>query len=66
MKIMETDVNKKPNAMVEVIDNGPLRIKGNIILIDLKKDITDSPAEVDLCRCGRSGNKPYCDDSHKK
>ncbi len=57
--------NKKSLTIVEVIDDGPLKISGNIILKDLKKDIIDNPAEVFLCRCGRSGNKPYCDDSHK-
>ena len=63
--IMETNENKKSLTIVEVIDNGPLKISGNIILKDLKKDIIDNPTEVYLCRCGRSGNKPYCDRSHK-
>ena len=51
---------------VEIIDLGPLRIKGNFILKDLKRDKESIPGEVFLCRCGKSGNKPYCDDSHKK
>jgi len=63
--IMETNENKKSLTIVEVIDNGPLKISGNIILKDLKKDIIDNPTEVYLCRCGLSGNKPYCDSSHK-
>ena len=62
---METTDKKKSLTIVEVIDDGPLKISGNIILKDLKKDIINNPAEVFLCRCGRSGNKPYCDDSHK-
>ena len=66
MVIMEADNQKKASAVVEVIDGGPLKITGHIVLRDLKKDITETPAEVLLCRCGHSGNKPYCDDSHKK
>jgi CDGSH-type Zn-finger protein len=62
---MEANDDKTASAIVEVIDGGPLKITGPIILKDLKKDITDSPIEVYLCRCGRSRNKPYCDESHK-
>jgi CDGSH-type Zn-finger protein len=62
---METTDKKKSLTIVEIIDDGPLKISGNIILKDLKKDIINNPTEVFLCRCGRSGNKPYCDDSHK-
>ncbi|MFN8211263.1 MAG: CDGSH iron-sulfur domain-containing protein [Bacteroidales bacterium] len=63
---MEDNKELKPQAIIEVIDNGPIKITGNILLSDSKRDIMESPVEVLLCRCGRSGNKPYCDDSHKK
>lgn len=63
---MEENKEIKAQAIIEVLDNGPIRITGNILLTDSKKDIMESPAEVWLCRCGRSQNKPYCDESHKK
>jgi len=59
------DVNK-PKAIVEVIDFGPLKITGNIILKDMQRDKEDSSKEIWLCRCGNSDNKPYCDGSHKR
>jgi CDGSH-type Zn-finger protein len=62
---METNESKKSLTIVEVIDRGPLKISGNLILKDLKKDIVDNPVEVYLCMCGHSENKPYCDCSHK-
>jgi CDGSH-type Zn-finger protein len=62
---MKTNDNRNSTAMVEIIDHGPLRITGNILLRDPKKEISDNPVEVYLCRCGRSCNKPYCDGSHK-
>lgn len=62
---METTDNKTASALVEVIDGGPLKITGQIILKDQKKDIEVSPVEVYLCRCGHSCSKPYCDGSHK-
>jgi CDGSH-type Zn-finger protein len=62
---MDGKENNKASALVEVIDGGPLKITGQILLKDQKKDISDNPVEVYLCRCGRSCNKPYCDESHK-
>jgi CDGSH-type Zn-finger protein len=63
---MEDKKEFKPQAIIEVTENGPIKITGRILLLDSKRDITDSPDEVYLCRCGRSGSKPYCDESHKK
>jgi CDGSH-type Zn-finger protein len=60
----EKDV-KKPQATVEIIESGPLKITGNFILKDLKRESETTPGEIWLCRCGRSGNKPFCDESHK-
>jgi CDGSH iron-sulfur domain-containing protein 3 len=64
--VMDENKDFKPQALIEVQDMGPIKITGNILLTDSKRDITDNPTEVYLCRCGRSQNKPYCDDSHKK
>jgi CDGSH iron-sulfur domain-containing protein 3 len=63
---MEENIKNKSQALIEVIDFGELKITGNFLLKDLQRDKEDSPGEVSLCRCGKSANKPYCDDSHKK
>jgi CDGSH iron-sulfur domain-containing protein 3 len=63
---MEEKKENKPQAVIEVIDFGPLKITGNFLLKDLKRDKEELPAEVKLCICGKSANKPYCDESHKK
>ena len=65
-KKMEDKKGNKSHAIIEVIDSGPLRITGNFILKDLQRDKESIPDEIYLCRCGRSSNKPYCDESHKK
>lgn len=62
---MEGNDKKDSVAIVEVIDNGPVKITGQIVLRDLKKDTTETVTEVYLCRCGHSCIKPYCDDSHR-
>ncbi|HLN21617.1 MAG TPA: CDGSH iron-sulfur domain-containing protein [Bacteroidales bacterium] len=58
--------SEKQKVQVEVIENGPLRITGHFILRDLKRDFEDKPDVIELCRCGKSNNKPYCDGSHLK
>ena len=63
---MEEKKEYKPQAVIEIVDNGPIKITGNIMLRDSKHDIMESPLEVYLCRCGKSDNKPYCDGSHKR
>jgi CDGSH-type Zn-finger protein len=63
---MEEKKENKSQAIVEVLDSGPLKITGHFLIKDIKRDKEESPGEVLLCRCGKSGNKPYCDDSHLK
>jgi CDGSH iron-sulfur domain-containing protein 3 len=66
---MEENKENKENksqATIEIIDFGPLKITGNFLLKDLKRDNEISLSEVRLCRCGKSQNKPFCDESHKK
>lgn len=63
---MENDNGKKERVKVEVIENGPLRITGNFILKDLKRNNEESTDFIELCICGRTRTKPYCDGSHEK
>jgi CDGSH iron-sulfur domain-containing protein 3 len=63
---MEEKKEKKPQAVVEVTDFGPLKITGNFIIRDVKRATNEVCHEVCLCRCGKSANKPFCDDSHLK
>jgi CDGSH iron-sulfur domain-containing protein 3 len=65
-KTMEEKKELKSQAFVEVTDSGPLKITGNFIVKDIKRDKEELVKEVWLCRCGKSGNKPYCDNSHVK
>ena len=46
--------------------NGPLKLEGPLELVSGGNRTLDRMESVKLCRCGHSGNKPYCDGSHKK
>ncbi|HEX2970016.1 MAG TPA: CDGSH iron-sulfur domain-containing protein [Bacteroidales bacterium] len=62
---MESSSDKQRVKMV-VVENGPLKITGRVILKDLKRDNEESTDYVELCLCGRTRNKPFCDGSHEK
>lgn len=46
--------------------NGPLEIKGAFTIYDEDGAVLYSGSETWLCRCGGSGNKPFCDSTHKR
>lgn len=53
---------------VIVRNNGPLRLEGDITLVDQdgRSFGLGGRAAIGLCRCGQSANKPFCDGSHNK
>jgi CDGSH-type Zn-finger protein len=46
--------------------NGPLRVAGNLEIMNADGQVIFYGGEVSLCRCGRSSNKPFCDGTHNK
>ena len=51
---------------VEVTPNGPYLIKTECLIVHSDGREETKTGTVALCRCGASGNKPYCDGSHRK
>ncbi|HSR67133.1 MAG TPA: CDGSH iron-sulfur domain-containing protein [Acidobacteriota bacterium] len=49
-------------------NNGPLRISGDFKIFDAEGNQFDLAGRtvISLCRCGRTGNSPFCDGSHKE
>ncbi|MHC4407655.1 MAG: CDGSH iron-sulfur domain-containing protein [Planctomycetota bacterium] len=52
---------------INVFDNGPLLVKGQVKLLDSEGNSYDLEGKesIALCRCGASANKPFCDGAHK-
>lgn len=50
---------------IELALNGPLLVKGTIQVKHADGRIEVKETKCALCRCGASGNKPYCDGSHR-
>ncbi len=51
---------------VVVVYNGPLYASGDLALEGAPDDMPGVRFRAALCRCGQSGNKPFCDNSHLK
>ena len=46
--------------------DGPLRVRGNLEIVSGTGRMVARMTEAWLCRCGASGNKPFCDGTHAK
>jgi CDGSH-type Zn-finger protein len=56
-----------PGATITPYRDGPLIVRGAFRLVDQEGNEIDPGRDtVALCRCGKSGIKPFCDGSHKR
>lgn len=62
----ETKPEVEVERVVEVIRNGPLMVYGNLTVKHHDGTQSKEHRTTAFCRCGGSGNKPYCDGTHKK
>lgn len=50
---------------IQVAYNGPLFVRGDLDIEGAPDDVPGLKFRAALCRCGKSGNKPFCDNSHE-
>ena len=53
-----------PDVTITVSEDGPYIVEGDVSLIDPDGRELDLPYDGQLCRCGQSGNQPFCDGAH--
>ncbi|MGH2595336.1 MAG: CDGSH iron-sulfur domain-containing protein [Actinomycetota bacterium] len=51
---------------IGVVRDGPLWVRGGIPIESSDGTTYEVRNRVTLCRCGHSGNKPFCDGTHKE
>ena len=57
----------RDGATITPYRDGPLIVRGSFRLVDQDgNEIDPGRQTIALCRCGRSGLKPFCDGSHKR
>ena len=61
------DDEQPAGATITPYRDGPLIVRGDFRLVDQDGvEIDPGRATIALCRCGKSGIKPFCDGSHKR
>ena len=53
-------------TVIEPTPNGPLKLRGRVVIVDTDGRRLADLNEASLCRCGRSRSKPFCDGSHNE
>ncbi len=61
-----SDETKADRPAITPRDNGPLLVKNLKSLRNSNAGPLETKATMALCRCGKSGRKPFCDGSHSK
>ena len=51
-------------VQIRIKENGSIRVKGTVEIIDGSGNVIAEKSDFSLCRCGQSKEKPYCDGSH--
>ena len=63
----ETGPAAGDGATITPYRDGPLIVRGDFRLVDQDgAEIDPGRRTIALCRCGKSGIKPFCDGSHKR
>lgn len=52
-------------VQIKVMDNGSLKVTGDVELVDMDGNQFPVKPVFSLCRCGQSKRMPFCDASHK-
>lgn len=51
---------------VRVMSDGPLVVRGNFKMVDYEGNELKKMRIISVCRCGQSGDMPFCDGTHRK
>ena len=64
LKNSDTEEKTPDQNVISIQKDGPIYIHGEVVIKDLEGNILLKDTRVAMCRCGKSKNKPFCDNSH--
>jgi CDGSH-type Zn-finger protein/uncharacterized Fe-S cluster protein YjdI len=62
----EARVDTSGATEIRATRNGPLLVRGNLRILGADGTELARLEKAALCRCGQSGNKPFCDGTHNR
>ena len=62
---LKTEESPSPVLTIEPLPNGPTLVSGRLTIEGADGSKIEGTSGA-LCRCGHSGNKPFCDGTHRK
>jgi len=64
---LDGGAQEEPNepTTIDPRPNGPLLVRGRVRIVDKDSNLLREDTRAALCRCGASGNKPFCDGTHR-
>lgn len=64
--VKKSDTSEKPpkKNVITIEKDGPIYIHGEVVIRDMDENVVLEDTRVAMCRCGKSKNKPLCDNSH--
>jgi uncharacterized Fe-S cluster protein YjdI len=65
-RIGDPATSRQEPPEVRASANGPLLLSGGVRILDAEGNVLYEGEKAALCRCGGSGNKPFCDGTHEK
>ena len=54
------------DVKIQAVDNGPLKVVGEVDILDGEGNVMDTKHQCYLCRCGLSTYQPFCSGAHLK
>lgn len=64
-KTTKKNIEPKLKPSIGIYQDGPIFVKGGVPVESAGGETYEVRNRVTLCRCGKSGNKPFCDASHQ-
>ena len=58
--------SQQSQTTIQVSKGGPYLVKGKFVFVGTDGKEEFKEGSIALCRCGGSGNKPFCDGTHRK
>jgi CDGSH-type Zn-finger protein len=58
-------MSENERVQIRLKENGSIRIKGTVDIVDADGAVIETKSDFSLCRCGESKEKPWCDGAHK-